>query len=488
MKLINTQFLEKMNINIADMKGIKYRFVVPTLVITFWVVVILGTVLGAIAITGVNDSMNSKGKAIAAFLSKAGTSYIANYDLSALESFARELAKNSDVAYAAFYDKDNAVLAQSSTEKINLDSYLVYESEVVDSNNTKIGDFKIAYKKNTLMWRIFWSVFSVAVGIVVSMAAIGVRVYKIASSITDILSEVAVQLLQSAQELGKSGSEISSLSQKLSSASHETDASIQSTVSNMDQVTAATEETTRNAEQSMRKARDSQNEATEGQKVVREFEKAMKDISESNKKLENIRDVVKQIESKTQIIDEIVFQTKLLSFNANIEAARAGEHGKGFGVVADEVGKLAKVSGDAAEQIGKLLNESTNRVESTITETGAKAKVGQDISAVCAEVFRKIAKNIQELDTMMTAIATAAKEQENGLKMTAVTINNLSEVSAKNTEVAQQASDVATFLEGQAESLRQNITRLEQIIGTTTQEGDFSKPLSKSPGRRNLAA
>jgi methyl-accepting chemotaxis protein len=477
-----------MNIqNFTNIKGIRYQFVVPTLIITFVVMLVLGIILGTITVTGVSESMSSKGRAITAFLSKVAPSYILNYDLSALESFVTELAKNDDVAYVAFFDKQNAVLAQNTKEKVDLSKYSVYESEVVSKDNEKLGFFKIAYKRDALMWKIFWSVFSVFAGILLSLGAIGVRVYKIATQITDVLNEVSVQLLQSAAELSKTGTEIGSLSQKLSAASHETDASIQSTVANMDQITAATAETTKNAENSMRKARDSQAEAAEGQNVVLEFEQAMTDIAESNKKLENIREVVRQIESKTQMIDEIVFQTKLLSFNANIEAARAGEQGKGFGVVADEVGKLAKVSGDAAEEIGKLLNESTNRVENTIAETGTKAQAGQKISTVCADVFRKIARNIQELDMMITAIASAAKEQENGLKMTAATMNNLSEVSARNTEIAQQASDVAGFLQNQAESMRLNITRLEQIIGATAHERAMYRTV-KSHNSQNKSA
>ncbi len=473
----------------TKMKGIKFQFVVPTLAISFVVMLVLGTVLGTITITGVNESMDSKGRAISAFLSKVAPSYIVNYDLTALESFVRELAKNEDVAYSAFYDKDRNVLAQTTTEKVELDGYLVYETEITNKEDEKLGFFTIAYKKNALMWKLFWSVFSVVVGIILSLVAIGLRVYKIASSITDVLNEVSIQMLQSAAELTNTGSELSSLSQKLSAASHETEVSIQSTVANMGEITTATAETTKNAEQSMKKAKDSQQEAVEGQNVVLQFEQAMTDIAESNKKLENIRDAVRQIEQKTQIIDEIVFQTKLLSFNANIEAARAGEHGKGFGVVADEVGKLAKVSGEAAEEIGKLLNENTNRVEATIQETGAKASAGQKISEVCADVFRKIARNVQELDQMMTAIAVAAKEQENGLKMTTVTMNNLSEVSSKNTEIAQQASDVAGFLQKQAESLRVNITQLEAIIGATTKDQVPTKILTafKNTQKKNAA-
>ncbi len=58
------------------------------------------------------------------------------------------------------------------------------------------------------------------------------------------------------------------------------------------------------------------------------------------------------IGDKTKVINDIVFQTKRLSFNASVEAARAGEHGKGFAVVAEEVGNLAQMSKDKVQEGG----------------------------------------------------------------------------------------------------------------------------------------
>lgn len=462
------KYLEKK----TKLTGIKFQFVVPTLIIVFSATLILGLILGSINVYSTNESMESKGKTVSTFLSKVAPSYITNYDLTALEGFVNELQKNSDVAYAVFYDKDKKVLAESIKGGVDLNSfgYLVYDSKIIGAENADLGAFKIVYKKDALLIKLAWSLFWVIFGVSLSLFAIGSRVYKIASEIGDILAEVAVQLLQSTVELTKSGSEISLLSQKLAASSNQTDAALQSTVGSIEEITAVIIQTTKNAENGLMKAKESQEDAAEGQVVVQQFEKAMIDITDSNKKLETIREVVHQIEVKTEVIDDIVFQTKLLSFNAAIEAARAGEHGKGFAVVADEIGKLAEVSGGAAEEIGVLLQESTSRVADTISETGAKAQAGQKISAVCAEVFKKIADNIKEMAGMVTAISEAAGEQEKGIRQTSIAINNLSEVSTQNTQLAQQASEMAGFLRDQADSLRTNISSLERIIGVTAED------------------
>lgn len=77
----------------------------------------------------------------------------------------------------------------------------------------------------------------------------------------------------------------------------------------------------------------------------------------SNKKITEITKVISEVAAKTQVINEIVFKTKLLSFNASVEAARAGDQGRGFSVVAEEVGNLAKMSGDAAKEISNITEE-----------------------------------------------------------------------------------------------------------------------------------
>lgn len=475
----------------TQLSGIKFQFVVPTLIIVFAATLALGVVLGTVTIYSANEAMKSKGQTVANFLSKVAPSYITNYDLTALDGFVSELQKNEDVAYAAFYDKDKKVLAESikGGVKISGFTYLVYESRIAGADNVDLGVFKIAYKRDALLAKVALSIFLIVVGVGLSLYMIGKRVYKIASEIGDVLAGVAVQLLQSAVELTQSGSEINLLSQKLAASSNETDASLQSTMGSIEQISTVIAQTSKNAENGLIKAKESQEEAAEGQIVVQKFEKAMTDINESNKKLETIRNVVHQIEVKTEVIDDIVFQTKLLSFNAAIEAARAGEHGKGFAVVADEIGKLAEVSGGAADEIGVLLHESTSQVDTTIAETSSKAQAGQRISMVCAEVFEKITNNIREMTGMVTAIANAAEEQERGMKQTSIAINNLSDVSNQNTQLAHQAQEMAGFLQNQAVSLKTNITALETIIGLSTDAEERPRTLhTKKPKPSHRAA
>lgn len=146
-----------------------------------------------------------------------------------------------------------------------------------------------------------------------------------------------------------------------------------------------------NTEQSLQRSQDSRTVATEGKITIELMIKAINMIDEPNKEImtrmtdsnheiQKIVSMIKEISEKTQLINDIVFQTKLLSFNASVAAARAGEHGKGFSVVAEEVGNLAEMSGEAAKEIEILLKNSVSQVENIVDTTQSNSIVAKQSS------------------------------------------------------------------------------------------------------------
>ena len=100
-------------------------------------------------------------------------------------------------------------------------------------------------------------------------------------------------------------------------------------------------------------------------------------------------------ETQTTIsaIKSIAFQTKILSINASVEAARAGSKGKGFGVVADEVRRLAGKSGEAAAQIEEKLTAIWNSTK----EIAGGAKTTVELVDAQVRAASEIKELVQEL-------------------------------------------------------------------------------------------
>ncbi len=180
-------------------------------------------------------------------------------------------------------------------------------------------------------------------------------------------------------------------------------------------------------------------------------------VEEGNKKIKDIVHVINEIENKTKIINEIVFQTKLLSFNASVEAARAGEHGKGFAVVAEEVGNLAQMSGGAAKEISTLLEASTTKVEVIVDEiskqvttlmqkAAEKIEEGEKIGDECMESFERIFLNSNEINSFINEITNSSKEQAKGIQEINQAMHELDVVTQQNSVVAQRSSQSSNDL------------------------------------------
>ena len=153
--------------------------------------------------------------------------------------------------------------------------------------------------------------------------------------------------------------------------------------------------------------------------------------------------MIGQIAEKTKVINDIVFQTKILSFNASVEAARAGEHGKGFAVVAEEVGNLAAMSGKAALEIGQILDRGvsvTNTIVEQISSTvGSLTKESSKVidhsyetAQNCERLFSDVAARVDALKASVDAISSASSEQSKGVSDINTALLQLNQLAERN--------------------------------------------------------
>jgi len=309
---------------------------------------------------------------------------------------------------------------------------------------------------------------------------------RISSSISKELRGILSNLVGNADEVSSTVSDLSSSSDGLSSSVSNQASAIQETAASIEEIRAMVQKNSDNSSESATISARSKDEAKMGKKSVDDVIHAVQEIDSSNKMIQNevqsgnkrileIVDIIREIEVKTKVINEIVFQTKLLSFNASVEAARAGEHGKGFSVVAEEIGNLASMSGSAASEITNLLSESTSKVDNIVStttqnvealmkEVAEKVLRGSRLAIGCGEVLDKIVANADHLSTMVESISSASREQATGVNEIARAIQLL-ETSAQESSIeTQNIYGTSSRLADQTKSLNLSSHRLLVLV------------------------
>ena len=109
---------------------------------------------------------------------------------------------------------------------------------------------------------------------------------------------------------------------------------------------------------------------------------------------------LKETDEVVGLIKAVSGQTNMLGLNAAIEAARVGEQGRGFGVVADEIRKLAKSSGESIKKIESTLRTIREDSEKNYEQT---RRIDEVIPQV-AQAITLVASNVQEVNEMARSL------------------------------------------------------------------------------------
>lgn len=363
----------------------------------------------------------------------------------------------TEIAYATYFTFNDVELSMFTTQS---------QDEALGS----VNDFE----KLILILSI---VFCIAIFIVATV---------IGNTISKPILAISNKLFKNAEDVSNASKEIAGSSSRLSSATTEQAAGLQETVSSVDEISAMIDRNTDASNESKVASEESRKVAEDGKRTITEMINAIEDINESNsqitgemsdsnKRIGDIIKLIKEIGEKTNVINDIVFQTKLLSFNASVEAARAGEHGKGFAVVAEEVGNLANMSGKAAEEISEMLDGSVKTVEDIITSTSTKVDGliskgrstvdrGATLAKKCGESLDQIVENVSRVNNQVTEIANASTEQSQGVKEINVAMKQLDEVTHLNNQISNETNDQADALEDQSKILFEEVIKLIGVV------------------------
>ena len=246
------------------------------------------------------------------------------------------------------------------------------------------------------------------------------ELYQSINKMSAKLESVISQVKSSSNQIASAAGQVSHTASTLSQSANQQAASVEETSSSMEEMGASISQNSENSQATEKIASESANSATQGGEAVSKTVNAMTQIAE-----------------KISFIEDIAYQTNMLSLNATIEAARAGEHGKGFAVVAAEVRKLAERSQVAASEIITLTADSVNVAE----------KAGKLLSKMVPDITRT-AELVQE-------ISAASEEQSSGVGQINSAMQQLDKVTQQNAASSEELATTAEAMQTQSENLQE---------------------------------
>jgi methyl-accepting chemotaxis protein len=259
----------------------------------------------------------------------------------------------------------------------------------------------------------------------------------------DALSEMMRVNMENGLTLQHNAMNLKESMQALSTGANEQAASLEETAAAMEELTSNVQNNVNKATEMAGFADEAKNASENGSKLAENTAQAMEAIVTSTNR----------INEAVAMIDNIAFQTNILSLNAAVEAATAGEAGKGFAVVAQEVRNLAGRSAEAAKEI-----------QSIVVDAQKKAEEGKGISSDMMEGFADISSKINQTAELVADVTSASKEQMSGIEQINDAVAQLDQMTQQNAKVASDTDLVATDMAGMADDLVDD-TRAKKFKG-----------------------
>ncbi|PHO12658.1 chemotaxis protein [Malaciobacter marinus] len=237
-----------------------------------------------------------------------------------------------------------------------------------------------------------------------------------------MITKMLIQNDTDGKKLEKSSNELSQNVEVISKNATSQAASLEETAASIEEITSNIRNTNEKAQEMLSISSETKNSAQTGKSLA---SKTVQSMDEINAQVTDINQAI-------TVIDQIAFQTNILSLNAAVEAATAGEAGKGFAVVAQEVRNLASRSAQAATEIKKIVENAT-----------IKANDGKQISSSMIEGFIQLEDKINHTNRLIDDVTNAAKEQTIGMTQIADAVNQLDKFTQENATIADRTNDIA---------------------------------------------
>lgn len=401
-----------------------------------------------------------------------------------------ELGKTGEV-YLSTLNKEKVVHLKKS-EIVKLDSPLLNQAlesgEAYGVNQDKLGSYLKSKKfpwiliveldKSEFIGPIDANVKKISIIYVILIILFLFVFNHIVKLLKKPAQKYSEQLSQISEDTSKNSQVLNERSKELVEGAFQLAESLTENQGQLERVVQGIKDDEKLIEDALRESDRTSEVATKGQQTVQNMNMSMSKVVESNEKVQKeiaslmesifeISDSIKLIQEKTNLINDIVFQTKLLSFNASVEAARAGEHGKGFAVVAEEVGNLADMSGNTSVEIHQMIEDSVKKVEHIVktskesldvvmNQSHDSTSTSRDNVEDCRVLFNEISSNINQLHQKVENVSKSAAQN-------VIIIDEVNDRFLDLRKVSDSSSEIAEYVKKHMHQLKNDTQKLHLV-------------------------
>lgn len=319
----------------------------------------------------------------------------------------------------------NATISYESRDELGLLSNSMREmiaglTDIIHDISTQLGQMANGdFKSETLRPEIYQGDYASILGSI--------------NNIEVTLSDTLGQIIDTSEQVAIGSSQVSDGSQALSEGATEQAASIEELSNTIADISIMITNNATSAQEASDTSEQALRDVEFGSQQMNDLIGAMDEITNTSNEIGNI---IKSIE-------DIAFQTNILSLNAAIEAARAGEAGKGFAVVADEVRDLAAKSAESAKLTATLIEKS---VEAVVN--------GTSIADQTAKSLERIVSGTQKTTDLVESIASSSSSQANAVSELITSVDQIAAVIETNSATAEESAASSEELSAQADTLK----------------------------------